>query len=426
MRKNRPSYRLLSSYIGKEYILSFFVAFTFFFFIFFINQILVLAQKILLKNVSVPMVLQLVVLSIPQFLMYTMPFSSLASASMVIGNLSSQNEILAMRSSGIHLKKLFMPIIAISLLFSVATLFIADRMIPFTAQQYRELYSKILQNMPTLELGSYSSTQFGSRVISNGKVEGNIIHDVLIFDDSDAENSRVISASEATLTLVDINRFLYRIDLHNPQILITDDFSIGNYSVATAEDMTVYIDLSSSASGYTSITPSQMSLGALSAAIESKRPEHEALVYQNKKSMQETGVNLGKQLVELEESNSKSTAFVNSTANLASKYVKHMDEKPFSFYYQYYRSEFNKKFVLSIACTILVFVAFPISFYRIRYGRLIGFGISMLVACIYWFYLYFMHTRAIVSPLDPFIFMWLPNITVFIVGIFLLIKLRKT
>ena len=76
------------------------------------------------------------IFSIPQFLMYTMPFSSLASASMVIGNLSSQNEILALRSSGVHVRNIFMPILIISLGFSAATLMIADRMIPYTTELY--------------------------------------------------------------------------------------------------------------------------------------------------------------------------------------------------------------------------------------------------------------------------------------------------
>ncbi|MBR4426467.1 MAG: LptF/LptG family permease, partial [Spirochaetales bacterium] len=209
MRSESGSRRLLYLYVGREYILSFVVAFRFFFFIFFVNQILVLAQRILLKSVRVSDVLLLVVFSIPQFLMYTMPFSSLASASMVIGNLSSQNEILAIRSSGIHIRHVFLPIIAISLVLSFATLMIADRMIPYTTQRYKEKYSEVLKSVPTLELKSYSSTRFGKRVISNGAVEGNIIHDVLVFDDTDSKESRVISATSGSIELLDINRYLY-------------------------------------------------------------------------------------------------------------------------------------------------------------------------------------------------------------------------
>ena len=101
----RKSYNILYKYIAKEYLMNFLLSFIFFFFIFFINQILLLAQKILIRNVSMNVVFELVFLSIPKFLLYTIPFSCLAAASMLIGALSSQNEIMAMRFSGINIKK---------------------------------------------------------------------------------------------------------------------------------------------------------------------------------------------------------------------------------------------------------------------------------------------------------------------------------
>mgnify|MGYP000225404966 CR=1 FL=1 len=273
----RGGYGKLYGYVGKEYFLSFLVAFVFFFFIFFVNQILVLAQKILLKNVMLSDVLMLVVLSIPQFLMYTMPFSSLASASMVIGNLSSQNEVLALRSCGIHTGRIFVPIVGISLLLSISTLFIADRMIPYTTERYRDLYAQVLERVPTLELESYSSTTFGNMVISNGLVDKNEVHDMLIFDDSDPNNSRVVFADKGSFSVVDIDRFIYRIDMENPQILATDSTSLESYSLAKASSMTMYINLSSQTGANVNITPSQMSIRQLMTLTNERREENDSL-----------------------------------------------------------------------------------------------------------------------------------------------------
>ena len=85
----------------------------------------------------------------------------------------------------------------------------------------------------------------------------------------------------------------------------------------------------------------------------------------------------------------------------------------------------QKKIALSFACTFLVFIAFPISFFRVKNGRLLGFGLSMLIACMYWFLLYYMHTRAIMTSLHPAIFIWFPDALVFFIGVVLLLKLRK-
>jgi len=413
---------LLYCYVGREYILSFVLAFLFFFFIFFVNQILVLAQRILLKNVRLTDVLLLVIFSIPQFLMYTMPFSSLASACMVIGNLSSQNETLAIRSSGIHIRHLFIPIIAISLVLSASTLLIADRMIPYTTDLYKELYSKILQSVPTLELESYSSARFGKRVISNGAVEGNIINDVLVFDDTDSRDSRVISATRGEITLLDIDRYLYRLDLENPQIMITDSASLDSYTLAKADSMSLYLDLSSTASGFVTITPSQMSISQLREAADNRLSEQNSLVEQWRSNLSRDAESLGRELylIEKDQSGDNKKAFGYAKSVDALK-----DETSFSFYYQYYRSELQKKIALSLACTFLVFIAFPISFFRVKSGRLIGFGLSMLVAVAYWFFIYYMHVRAISSPINPAWYLWAPNALVFVVGMVLILKVRK-
>ena len=418
----RGGYGKLYGYVGKEYFLSFLVAFVFFFFIFFVNQILVLAQKILLKNVMLSDVLMLVVLSIPQFLMYTMPFSSLASASMVIGNLSSQNEVLALRSCGIHTGRIFVPIVGISLLLSISTLFIADRMIPYTTERYRDLYAQVLERVPTLELESYSSTTFGNMVISNGLVDKNEVHDMLIFDDSDPNNSRVVFADKGSFSVVDIDRFIYRIDMENPQILATDSTSLGSYSLAKASSMTMYINLSSQTGANVNITPSQMSIRQLMTLTNERREENDSLKAQKAEDVRRLTSSVAEELFSLEDSK---TIDAGSLYRRVNDVVERQDRRSFSFYFQYYRTELQKKIALSFACTFLVFIAFPISFFRVKNGRLLGFGLSMLIACMYWFLLYYMHTRAIMTSLHPAIFIWFPDALVFFIGVVLLLKLRK-
>ena len=418
----RGGYGKLYGYVGKEYFLSFLVAFVFFFFIFFVNQILVLAQKILLKNVMLSDVLMLVVLSIPQFLMYTMPFSSLASASMVIGNLSSQNEVLALRSCGIHTGRIFVPIVGISLLLSISTLFIADRMIPYTTERYRNLYAQVLERVPTLELESYSSTTFGNMVISNGLVDKNEVHDMLIFDDSDPNNSRVVFADKGSFSVVDIDRFIYRIDMENPQILATDSTSLESYSLAKASSMTMYINLSSQTGANVNITPSQMSIRQLMTLTNERREENDSLKAQKAEDVRRLTSSVAEELFSLEDGK---TIDAGSLYRRVNDVVERQDRRSFSFYFQYYRTELQKKIALSFACTFLVFIAFPISFFRVKNGRLLGFGLSMLIACMYWFLLYYMHTRAIMTSLHPAIFIWFPDALVFFIGVVLLLKLRK-
>ena len=61
----RKSYSRLSRYISREFMKNFIVSFIFFFCIFFINSILLLVQKILLKNIDLATMIQMVALSMP-------------------------------------------------------------------------------------------------------------------------------------------------------------------------------------------------------------------------------------------------------------------------------------------------------------------------------------------------------------------------
>ncbi len=359
--------------------------------------------------------------------MYTMPFSSLASASMVIGNLSSQNEVLALRSCGIKTSKIFVPIVWISLILSVSTLFIADRMIPYTTEKYKDLYAQVLQRIPTMELDSYSSTTFGERVISNGLVDGNTVYDVLIFDNTTSSDRRVVMADRGTFSMVDIDRFIYKIELENPRILVTDASSVQSYSLASANYMTMYLYLTTEASGSVSITPSQMSIRQLLSLVEERKIDQDNATKRRDSNIANSIESLAQALFDVEFSSIADAVDVN-VYNLERE-INYIDSikgnKSYSFYYQYYRAELQKKVALSFACTFLVFIAFPISFFRVKNGRLLGFGLSMLIACMYWFFLYYMHTQAIMTGLHPAWFLWFPDALVFFVGLVLILRLRK-
>ena len=123
---------LLSRYVTKEFFKNFIVSFLFFFVIFFVNSILLLVQKILLKNISVGEMVEMVLLYMPQFLVYTFPFATLTASSMVLGDLSSSNELLALRSLGLPRIRIYMPLIVLSLIMSLATFLVSDILQPYT------------------------------------------------------------------------------------------------------------------------------------------------------------------------------------------------------------------------------------------------------------------------------------------------------
>jgi len=419
----RKSYALLYKYITKEYLMNFLLSFIFFFFIFFINQILLLAQKILIRSVSLNVVFELVFLSIPKFLLYTIPFSCLAAASMLIGALSSQNEIMAMRFSGINIKNIILPIIVISIIFSSITLFISDYIIPLTSISYKTQYKKILKNLPTLEIDSYSINQINNFVLSNGLVDGNEISDILIIN-SERNNEEVLTSKKGNLELFDLDNFIYKLDLIDPQFLSNKKSDSSSFNYADAKKTTLYLNFSNQIPSIQSTTPSQLSIKTLSQLIKERQFDLEEK--ENNLFLTVSKLNSKKARLDFDLLIGNYSDDVNEYLEL-NKQINQLNEmKIIDFYLQSYKSELYKKIALSLACICLVFIAFPISFTRIKYGRLVGFALSILVAVFYWFLLFYGQLLSVRFAFSPLFFIFFPDALFFLIGILLLWRLNKS
>jgi lipopolysaccharide export system permease protein len=397
-------------------LLSFVVAFMFFFFIFFINQILLIAQRILLKNVDFLAVFQLIILSIPQFLLYTFPFSSLTASSMVIGDLSSSNEILAMRASGISMRRIFIPIIALSLVFSFATFLTADKALPWSTRQYKVLYTDLMRDLPTLELSSNTTNTIGERVMVNKEVTGSTVHDIILFDLAKKGQSQVLSSPKGEVTLIDLQNFIYRLDLEYPLIFSSNEKDISSWNLSQAKQAQFYLDFSGQVASLATALPSQLSIAELSERIETYRI-----------ALQEDLDIHAKKILFQEEELSRLQALgeTGQALEVQEKITELKNNPPINFYYQYYRAELNKKYALSAACFMLVFLTFSISFFRVKHGRLIGFGLSMLIAVLYWYMLFFAQMQIFSVSFNPAFLIWAPNVLLFTIGLLLLLFTRR-
>jgi lipopolysaccharide export system permease protein len=68
---------------------------------------------------------------------------------------------------------------------------------------------------------------------------------------------------------------------------------------------------------------------------------------------------------------------------------------------------------------------FPLSFIRVKHGRLIGFGLSMLVACLYWFLLFFAQLKIFDVAVSPGFLIWAPDAIMFCFGGLMLLTMRR-
>jgi len=420
--RSRRSFSLLYKYVAKEFILSFIVAFFFFFFIFFVNQILLYAQRLLFKNVPISQMLLLVSLSMPQIMLYTIPFSTLSAASMVIGDLSANNETLALRAAGISLFKMFRAIIVGAILLSATTYLIADFLIPYSNAQFKTLYSTLLRDLPTMEIEPYSINTIGDVSIVTGEVTDGVMNSILIFDQSNKQEKQIISATKGEIELIDISSFIYRLDLYDVLFLTNDSSNKEEYSYAAGEKMTYYLNFSSQMGQITDMSPSKMTSRMLLSRIKEREIEYNALQLTLRNRKEEA---INEKNILLASPNKDDEDIIQQIEEKEREIRRIMEERPIDFYLQYYRAEFHKKIALSISSLILALIAFPLSFMKIKHGRLFGFGLSLLVATLYWAMLFVGQSQIIRVAIHPLYFMWAPNAIILLVTLFLLLRMRR-
>ena len=418
------SSRLLSSYVLKEFLKSFIVAFLFFFAIFFVNTILLLVQKILLKNISVPTMVEMVLLYMPQFLVYTFPFATLTSCSMVLGDMASSNELLAMNSLGISSFRVYAPLVVASVILSILTFITADVLQPYTSVIYRDKLAVLMAEMPTMEIESNSINSVGNIMLSNGKAEGSEIEDLLLISKNEDKFNKSVYSSRGEMTIVDPVSFVYSLDLDAPSILLSSTDGDDTFAYAVAEKGRIYLDFSSQVPSLTSTSPVNLSSKELIETINERNQvqENDQTIYYKEKEKNYFKIS---QLIEKAGKGSIDQNYIDDNVYQMSLQDKYLGSLPVNFYGQYYKSELTKKIALSIACTVLTLITLPLSNVRVKHGKLTGFAVAIVVAVAYWYMLFGAQLMIFNITTSPYLLILAPDILITLIAFILLFIYRK-
>lgn len=409
-------YSTLYRYLTKEYMFAFMIGFIFYFSIFFVNQLLVIAKNILIASVSFIDVIRILIYSVPIILAYVFPFASLSGTAMMLGDLASNNEILALRSHGISFWRLLQPLLVMSLLVSALSFFLNDVFLPLGTIEYKKLYKELLYSSPELELEAQGVTRFGKTLFKAGEIDEGIIYDLVIFETS-TSGVRTIIAKEGRILEEEsssdrVTLLLQQVSGLDPRGRGLDDFDVFN-----AETMVYTMFLSSVNMNFLSVSPNEMSSIDLFRSISEKKDDIEA---QRDARIAEASDQRTKAISWYQKAveSGNPDDFAKSDTYFTT-YLEQKDVKVQSRSLQYMRLEFFKKTALPLACTIFVIFAFPLSTTRLKNGRLLGFGLGVVISTLYWFILFAAQAIGSRTFLPPLLLMWLPNLIFAATGIML-------
>jgi lipopolysaccharide export system permease protein len=412
----------LFRYIVTESLFSFLVSFLFFFFIFFVNQLLLLAQDILTKQVPFKEVALLVFFALPSVVALSAPFASMVGTLMTIGRMTSDNEILVMLSSGLSYRNIFMPTIAVGIFISILSFFANDVLLPAGTIQFNKLYRRILVSTPALELEANSVKRFKETIIVTGEVAGNSIEHVLILDRTGDGERRVILAKNAEIR--DRGREGLSLDLDTAFIQSSKEMARYDYDYASSSFLRYWVPQEDLIQAVSSITPREMSSTDVLKEIQKKRAGLNIILEDrlNRISLQaldfEASLRRGP---EHESWNRRSALTAEMRREIFSYRSMKRDRSLF-----YYLLEYYKKFSIPLGAFSFVFLSVALGLLAKKSGQTVGFILGLIIAVFYWALLLGGQTMGIRMGFSPFWSMWTPNILAISVGLVLcFFRVRK-
>ena len=164
-------------------------------FVMILGNLIKIAELVINKGVDILSVSKLFLFMTPYLITYTLPIAVLAAGLLSLGRLSSDNEITAIRASGVNMFSLLLPLLMVSLILSLALVIFNDRVIPYAHYATRKTLMEIGVKNPTaaFEPGVFIDS-FQKYVLFIYRIEKNKLINVRIYEPQEGRPTRTIIA----------------------------------------------------------------------------------------------------------------------------------------------------------------------------------------------------------------------------------------
>ncbi len=360
---------IIYRYIFKEMIPPFIINLMFFTFVFLMVEMLKVTNMVVNYRVGVFTVLIMLAYSTPYFLTYVIPMSIMIAVLLTFLRLSGDNEIVALKTSGMSIYGLLPPVMLFCLFGCLLTLFMTVYGMPWGRLSFKELSYKIVSS--NLEIGLKDRTfndSFEDVVLYVHKIDpkSKELQDIFIEDKRSQNIVSTVVAPRGKL-FSEPDEYIYNLLLYNGVI----------YQADVKNRSTKYIDFDT--------YEIQLDIEQVSSSLQ-PGPKH-------RKEMN---------LVELRN-------YLNNRTQRDSNYYNTL-------------MELHKKFSIPIACFALGLLAVPLGIQSGSTKKSFGLVLGMVFFLIY----YLLLTAGLVfgetGTCPPVIGMWVPNVVMGVLGLYLLIK----
>jgi lipopolysaccharide export system permease protein len=195
--------RIIYRYLVMEILPPFGVGLLAFTSIVFLGRMMKLTQLIVVKGVSILDVLKSCLYLLPYLLVFTLPMAATVGILLAMMRLSLDQEIIALKTSGLSYAQLMPPILGFSLAISALTLMLTVFGSPWGQQATRDLLKEVVKRRADLGIKEQEfNTDFPGMMLFVNRVESKTgqLEGIFIYDSRDGENPHTIYAQRGQLS----------------------------------------------------------------------------------------------------------------------------------------------------------------------------------------------------------------------------------
>ncbi|MDZ7318145.1 MAG: LptF/LptG family permease [candidate division KSB1 bacterium] len=464
---------ILSKHILRQHIGPFLFGFFVITLLFLLNLVFKELGHILSKGLGFWVVLEFFALNLSWIIALAVPMAVLMACLMAFGQLSADNEITAIKASGVSLYHVILPVMIVAIGLSLFLIWFNNQVLPDSNHRLRLLARDIAVKKPTVNLEpGYLYQDIPNLAIRVERLEErqNVsqVQGVFIQDKSDANVYRTIIAERGEI-FVNEQTGLFQITLYNGEIHEVKNDKLEQYNriqfprhAITIPIPNMVLERSDSEYRGDREQSSSMMRREVNANMSQIQKRNESLQSFINDQIQRyfSGAPVNDNILEEAESRHRvatSTAVSRppttpadsgailpaslkqsqrSRLNLAKQIRIHHNmlnrirsdldiNHGFELANNKLLVEIYKKYSIPFACLVFVLIGAPLGILARRGNMAVGGGISLVFFIIYWIFLIGGEELADRDMLSPFLSMWLANFVVGILGLYLLVRTVK-
>jgi len=134
---------ILDRYLIRKYLAIFFLIFSGLLLIFAVVTFFERIDNIYEHDKSLGLLFEYILCSLPEFIRYILPVAALTTTLLALGLLTKSNELTAMKACGISLYRVIVPVLVMSIFISFFSFYIQENILPYANKKVEEIWNRI-------------------------------------------------------------------------------------------------------------------------------------------------------------------------------------------------------------------------------------------------------------------------------------------